>query len=161
MNPLLAEWKHEAVQTRKMLAVVPEDRLDWRPHAKSMTLGHLAMHLGFATDVFTDGIFHHDVYTWAGGKQPEPTTVQEILHRFDAANAALAKELEHVSPEALGKVWIFGTVEKPYMTMPRAAAVRMLLFSHLIHHRGQLSVYLRLLDVKVPGMYGPSADETM
>ena len=161
MNPLLTEWKHEAVQTRKMLAAVPNDKLNWKPHEKSMTLGHLAMHLASATSVFTPAIFKHDVYAWAGGKQPEPESVQDILHLFDTASAELAKELEHVSPEALGKIWIFGTVEKPYFTMSRAAAVRQFLFSHTIHHSGQLSVYLRLLDVNVPGMYGPSADEKM
>jgi uncharacterized damage-inducible protein DinB len=158
---LLAEWKHEAVSTRKMLERVPEDKLNWKPHEKSMTLGHLAMHLGYATDIFGPAIFEHEHYMWAGKKQEEPTSTQDILHCFDKANAQLQHFLEKATEKDLQVMWSFGPKEKPYMTMPRGAAIRAFLFSHLIHHRGQLSVYLRLADVQVPGMYGPSADEKM
>jgi uncharacterized damage-inducible protein DinB len=161
MNALLAEWEHEAASTRKILEKVPQDKLEWRPHAKSMTLGHLAYHLAFAVNIFGPAIFKHANYQWAGGKQPEPQSTQEILDAFDAANEQTKELLRAAKPEDFGVLWSFGPVEKPFMQMPRGAAARAFIFSHMIHHRGQLSVYLRLLDVPVPGMYGPSADEKM
>jgi uncharacterized damage-inducible protein DinB len=156
---LLAEWRHEAASTRKMLQAVPQDKLDWSPHAKSMSLGHLAMHLGYAVHLFAPAILEHTNYVWSGQKQPEPATTEEIVAEFDKANAVVEKLLAAVTPETLAVEWSFGPKEKPFMAMPRGAALRGFVFSHMIHHRGQLSVYLRLLDVKVPGMYGPSADE--
>jgi uncharacterized damage-inducible protein DinB len=157
----LAEWEHEAAQTRKMLEKVPTDKLEWRPHPKSMTLGHLAFHLGSAVDYFVPAIFETDNFQWSGYKQPEPESTQDILDMFDKANAKMKHALQHAKPEDFVVMWTFGPKEKPFMQLPRGAAVRAFLISHSIHHRGQLSVYLRLLDVPVPGMYGPSADEKM
>jgi uncharacterized damage-inducible protein DinB len=161
VQALTAEWKNEAASTRKMLAQVPTDKLEWRPHEKSMTLGFLAMHLGFATAVFADAVFEHEVYQWQGAKQDEPTSTEDILAKWDEGNALLLEKLANAKDADLAVTWTFGPKENPFMVMPRGAAARTFLFSHLIHHRGQLSVYLRLLDVKVPGMYGPSADEKM
>lgn len=157
----LAEWQHEAASTRKILAAVPESKLDWKPHPKSMSLGYLAMHLGYAVELFADAIGNHTQYEWGGKRQPETASKQEILEMFEEADAAMRKQLEKATPESLGAMWHFGPKEKPIMSMPKGAAFRAFVFSHMIHHRGQLSVYLRLLDVNVPGMYGPSADEKM
>jgi uncharacterized damage-inducible protein DinB len=158
---LLAEWQHEAASTRKMLAALPEDKLEWTPHEKSMKLGYLAYHLGYAVELFAEAIGNHTHYEWSGKRQSDPATKEEILQMFERADAEIRKQLEKANSEWLATMWHFGPKEKPFMSMPREAAIRAFIFSHMIHHRGQLSVYLRLTGVSVPGMYGPSADEKM
>jgi uncharacterized damage-inducible protein DinB len=146
---LLPEFEQEMANTRRMLECVPQDKLDWAPHSKSSTLGkllnHLAVILGFAA-----------VIVHGQGKRPaEAKSKAELLALLDANIAAGRTALAEVSDN-----YLLATVRvTAEVTIPRTAILRMRVFSHMIHHRGQLSVYLRLLDSSVPGMYGPSADE--
>jgi len=157
---LLAELKHESILTRKMLERVPVDKKDWKPHDRSMSLGRLATHVAEIPHWVSD-IIHIDDYDFMG-KNFKPTLAEsqeELLKIFQEKLDAAIKDLSGVSEEDLNKRWVVRVGEKVMSDLPKKVAIRGWALSHLIHHRGQLSVYLRLLDVPVPGMYGPSADE--
>ncbi|MDP9122005.1 MAG: DinB family protein [Acidobacteriota bacterium] len=170
---LSTEFDREMATTRRLLERVPDDRLAWQPHAKSMTLGRLASHLadlpGRGSDIL--GKESLDVAR-PGGPAPAETqspklqsgqNVQsgaEILERFDRNVAAAREALAAASDEAFRQPWTLSSGGREILTLPRAAMLRTILFSHMIHHRGQLSVYLRLNDIPVPPIYGPSADES-
>jgi uncharacterized damage-inducible protein DinB len=162
-NALLAEIKHEASNTRKMLGRVPLDKLTWKPHEKSMDLHKLAKHVAtipawISRAITTDEMdFSKDRPAVA----PDFKTTEELLALFDTVVAQALKDVEVTSNETFMKPWSMRDGEKVYMTMPKIAAIRNLSLNHSVHHRGQLSVYLRLLNVPVPGMYGPTADEPM
>jgi uncharacterized damage-inducible protein DinB len=160
IDPLLMEFDREASTTRKLLERLPDAKLSWAPHAKSFTLARLAKHLAtlpgwIAGTLLADGF---DLGTAPPPGEPPRATV-EILKAFDEnvgnAKAALA-QLDDTRAMA---AWTLSMNGKTLMQMPRIAFVRTILLNHSIHHRGQLSVYLRLLDVPVPPMYGPTADE--
>lgn len=157
---ILPEFKHEAASTRKILERVPFEKADWKPHEKSYTLarmaGHVAEILQWATAaVTTDGLDFA-----RGGYAPFfPATGDELLNRFETNYQAALRHLEQATDETLMGEWTLQHGETVIFTLPRMATLRSFVMNHLIHHRGQLSVYLRLLDVPVPGMYGPSADE--
>ena len=148
VETLLAEFDEEMASTRKMLERVPDDKLTWKPHEKSSTLGKLANHVG----AIPVGIAF--VITGQGSKPSEAATTLELLEAFDKRVAVAREALAGTSEDHLA-----GTIRvTPVVTKTRGAASNWWL-NHMIHHRGQLSVYLRLLDVSVPGMYGASADE--
>lgn len=156
----LADIDEELAGTRRMLERVPGESLDWRPHEKSWTLGELATHV---TNLlrWQAGILRSDEYDLAvederPGVPPDPDA---LLERFDAAAAELRTALADADDASLGAPWTLRDGEEEIFTVPRLAAFRSAGVSHMVHHRGQLSVYLRLLDVPVPGVYGPSADE--
>ena len=160
---LLNEFDHEMVNTRKMLERVPDEKFDWQPHVKSFPLGALAAHIanlpGFIKMMMTTDSF--DVAT-LGGEQPwkkVPTTRQELLELFDANVAAARETLAAAKEEDFMQTWTLFNDGAVIFALPRVAALRTMAMSHLIHHRAQLGLYLRLNDVPVPGMYGPSADE--
>lgn len=159
---LVMELKHEAVNTRKMLERVPFEKATWKPHDKSSSLVSLAAHVARVTSwverVMTKDEFDMGV-PGAFPKIELPTNTAELLQAYDNNVNIALKHLEAASDEALMKPWTFKNADKVFFTLPRAAVVRNMAFNHLYHHRGQLSVYLRLLDVPVPGMFGPSADE--
>ena len=161
---LLPEFDNEMKTTRKTLERVPEGKGDWKPHEKSMTLGRLAGHLAelptFATRALTSDSF--DVRP-AGGEPPRQplvmTSRQQLLEAFDTNVAAARAAISKASDEDFMKTWSVLAGGKPMMSMPKVAVVRTFTLSHVIHHRGQLSVYLRLNNEPVPSIYGPSADE--
>jgi uncharacterized damage-inducible protein DinB len=163
MNTGLAmELKHEAGNTRKMLERVPFDKATWKPHEKSTNLLSLATHVArvpmWVSRVITMNEF--DMAVPGAFPKYEPyTDVKQLLEHFDHNVAEATKNLEAATDESLLKEWIFRAGPQVIFKLPRIAAVRDMGMSHHIHHRGQLSVYLRLLGVPVPGMYGPSADE--
>jgi uncharacterized damage-inducible protein DinB len=143
-----------------MLERLPEGKSDWKPHPKSMSLGRLAMHLGEIPGFFS-AILDGDELA-IDGFSPNPRVAKgsaEALAVFDANTAKLAGKLAAFPEERLGEIWRFRIAGRVAAELPRIAALRALVLSHSIHHRGQLSVYLRLLDVAVPGSYGPSADD--
>jgi uncharacterized damage-inducible protein DinB len=146
---LLPEFDRETASTRKILECVPEDKFAWKPHQKSSTLGKLASHLaaipGWAA-VVVNGY---------GKKSPDAASKAELLEVLDRNIAAGREALAGASDDYLAETIRVGLD----LSKPRAAILRERVMSHMIHHRGQLSIYLRLLDVAVPGMYGPSADE--
>ena len=162
---LLPEFDQEYANTRKMLERVPDDRLAWKPHPKSMSMGVLATHLG-ETPGWMGVTIEQDSFDVAppGGSQyqrPDLKSRKEILEFFDK-NVALARSvIAKASDAELMKPWSLLKGGQVMFTMPKIAVVRSFLMNHNIHHRAQLGVYLRLNDIPVPGMYGPSADETM
>jgi uncharacterized damage-inducible protein DinB len=156
-----AELKQEAVSTRKMLEKVPYDKKEWKPHEKSMTLGKLATHVAetgrwVAHALQNDGIDFSQPLDRA-----TPQSTEELVAVFEKHYQSGVAALESASEADLGKNWVVRAGDKIFMEIPKATAIRGWALSHMVHHRGQLSVYLRLLGVPVPGMYGPSADETM
>lgn len=154
---LSAELLHEASATRKMLERVPAGRLDWRPHEKSRTLGETAAHIAHLPGLFiaTIGREGFDRFEY----EAPAATVGEILSTFDRNVGAGVEALRAQTDESLAGAWRYTYGERVLFELPRAAVVRALGLNHLIHHRGQLSVYLRLLDVPLPSVYGPTADE--
>jgi uncharacterized damage-inducible protein DinB len=153
-DSLLPEWDMEMATTRKTLERVPEDKTDWKPHNTSMAMGRLAGHIaemaGFAAQTF-----HGDSFDFAppGGTPMQPTTMtsrKQLLEVFDKNAAAAREAISKASDEELHKTWTLMNGGKTFFAMPR---------NHVIHHRGQLSVYLRMNQVPVPSIYGPSGDE--
>ena len=157
---LLAELKHEAVNTRKMIERVPSDNLQWRPHEKSMTIGRLTTHIADLPAWFERiiGTTEFDFATAKFNRETMESTAA-ALRLFDERLAAAATLLETTTDEMLNSIWTSRRGDAVLFQLPRKVALRNIAYNHIYHHRGQLSVYLRLLDVAVPGMYGPSADE--
>jgi len=156
---LRLEFDEEAAGTRKMLERVPEASLTWKPHEKSMTLGRLASHVADLPKRCAT-ILGTETFVRPMGATPFVAgSAQELLEHFDSAAAEARKALEGLRDEDLAVVWTMKMGDRTMIALPRAMALRRVFMNHLIHHRGQLSVYLRLLDVPIPGMYGPSADD--
>ncbi|TCJ19265.1 hypothetical protein EPD60_02275 [Flaviaesturariibacter flavus] len=158
---LLPELKHEAASTRKMLERVPFDKWSWKPHEKSMSLGDLATHVADLVNwtAFTIGT---DEINWAEFKYnpPVPNSTEDLVAIAQKNEDASIAAMEAASDAQLMQPWTMRNGEAVFFTMPRVAVIRTFAMNHLVHHRGQLSVYLRLLGVPVPGMYGPTADES-
>ena len=159
IEELVQEFEAEAKTTRRVLERVPSDKLAWTPHAKSMSLGTLAMHLATAPAAISAWPVA-DHFEFAGGRPPLPTSTDQILAAHDSGIARVKENLAKIGDAGLASNWTASMGGKPLMSMRKAAVLRALLMNHTYHHRGQLSVYLRLLDVPVPPIYGPSADES-
>ena len=162
-DAFIAELKYESTLTRKMLERVPLDKNDWKPHEKSMTLGRLATHVAETSHWISD-IIHIDDYDFAKNFNFKPHTAsssEELLEIFQTNLDKAIDDLSNMKDEDFSKSWIVRRGEQVMFNTPKKVSIRSWALSHMIHHRGQLSVYLRLLDVPVPGMYGPSADERM
>ena len=156
---LLPEFDQEVRSTRKLLECVPDGKFDYKPHEKSMTLGRLAAHVAEMPN-YMIATFRFEKLDFTGEEKPfAPTTRQELLEAFDKTAAEARDLLSRATDEDLAKVWTLTYKGQHIFSMPRAAVLRSMCLSHLYHHRGQLSVYLRMNDVVIPGMYGPSADE--
>ena len=156
---LLPEFDQEMASTRKLLELFPEDKADYKPHEKSMALGRLAGHIaelpGWATmTLTTDGL---DIQP---GQQPYiAKSRQELLNTFDKNAKEARQQLAAVTDENLARTWTLKFNGKTIFSLPKSAVLRASCLNHLIHHRAQLGVYLRLNQIAIPGMYGPSADE--
>ena len=155
---LVQEFEMEAATTRRVLERVPSDKLAWTPHARSMSLGRLAMHLAIAPG-FISGWPIGDTFEFSGDPTPTPASTAEIVAAHDNGVQRVKDNLQTIGDAGLATSWTATAGGKTLMSMPKAAVLRALLMNHTYHHRGQLSVYLRLLDVPVPAIYGPSADE--
>lgn len=157
---LVAELEQESHATRRVLERVPDDRLEWRPHPKSMSLGQLALHVAtipgsLARLAQLDGLDAATVdFTPAS-----PASAAELLPALEASVAGAREFLSGLDDAAAAATWRLTFGERELLAAPRAGIVRSLLLNHWYHHRGQLVVYLRLLDVPVPAVYGRSADE--
>jgi uncharacterized damage-inducible protein DinB len=156
---LLPEFDHEMANTRKMLERVPDGKFTFQPHQKSMTLGQLSAHVSEIPS-YASGALKVERLDLTG-EEPRftPATRKELLDNFDKHVAEARELLSKASDENLAKIWTLTFKGKEIFSMPRAAVLRSMVMSHLVHHRAQLGVYLRLNDVAIPGMYGPSADE--
>jgi len=158
-DALLPEFDHEMATARKVIERVPEDKFGYKPHDKSMSMGRLASHIAEMPNWATSGITL-DALDLAGGYKPfEATSRAELLAAFDKSVAGARSAIAGASDETFMKNWSLKNGDKTLMTMPKIAVVRTFVLNHVIHHRGQLSVYLRLNNVAVPSIYGPSADE--
>ena len=159
---LLQDFDMEMANTRRTLERVPEDKPDYKPHEKSMAMGKLAMHVA-TLPVFGKTILTTASLDMANSSLPHPDmtfrTREITLATFDAAAAEGRAALAAASDADLAATWKFSYGEHVISDVPRSLSFRHLFFNHLIHHRAQLGVYLRLNDVPVPGVYGPSADE--
>lgn len=157
---VIPQVQHEAAQTKKMLERVPYDKADWKPHEKSMSLGRLATHVAELFGWITLTINSDELdFSKVDYKPVQVNSTDELVQCLQKNVEEAVKALEGASDERLRGDWTLRNGEQIFFTMPRIAVIRGAALSHLIHHRGQLSVYLRMLDVSVPGMYGPSADE--
>ncbi|GAA4348134.1 DinB family protein [Hymenobacter saemangeumensis] len=156
----LPELAHELHLTRRVLERAPEAYFGWQPHPKSMTLGKLSSHVAdlLANIASTLRTAEYDLANYAADHAELPATSAELLRRFDAGGADSQAALEEASAEAFEQAWTLRHGDYIILQQPRTQIVRHLI-SHCVHHRGQLSLYLRLLDVPVPSIYGPSADE--
>ncbi|HUO85860.1 MAG TPA: DinB family protein [Thermoanaerobaculia bacterium] len=162
IDAFLAELDYECGTTRRLLERVPEERLDFRPHPRSMSLGRLAGHLAELPGWAAVGLERDEVpmaIEGGGGTLFEPTGHGELLAHFDAGIASLREKVQGIGDGQLREPLRLMRGERIFVELPRRVMLRSVLLNHLIHHRGQLSVYLRLLDVPVPSIYGPSADE--
>jgi uncharacterized damage-inducible protein DinB len=162
---LLPEFEHEMANTRKTLERIPEDKFDWKPHPKSTALGGLATHLANIPSWAALAI-KQDSFDMAPPDAPPPraklaTTRTEVLEAFDKNLAEARAAISGASDEQLMQPWSLLSGGNTVMTLPRVAVLRGFVMNHTIHHRAQLGVYLRLNDVPVPSIYGPSADEGM
>jgi len=156
---LLPEFDHEMQTTRRTLERVPEDKLAWKPHQKSMTMGGLATHLATITH-WVDAVVGMDSFDVSTAPPtPELKSRQELLSAFDENVARARKTISATGDAAMMKPWSLIAGGKTMFSLPRIGVLRSFVLNHIIHHRGQLSVYLRLNDVSVPSIYGPSADE--
>lgn len=157
---LKAELEFEAGKTRKMLERITDDKLDWRPHAKSMTLGRLATHIA-EIPIWIDRINIAPEFNFASlpPTYASAGNAAELINIFEDTLIIAKTSLDNASDELLNGTWTVKRGEATLYEMPRKVAIRNFAMNHLYHHRGQLSTYLRLVDIPVPGMYGPSADE--
>ncbi|MFN2500909.1 MAG: DinB family protein [Pyrinomonadaceae bacterium] len=159
-SAFLAELENEAKITRSCLERVPADKFDWKPHEKSMTMGRLASHcaemFGWTKSTLTSDVLDFATMDYT---PYEPKSTDELLAFFDDHIAKAKQILSETSDETFMTEWTMRNGEQVYFTMPKVAVIRSFVMNHIVHHRGQLSVYLRLNDIPVPSIYGPSADE--
>ncbi len=156
---LLPEFNQEMASTRKMLERVPDGKFDFKPHEKSMTLGRLAAHTAEIPSYGTATIRFEKMDLTGDEKPFTPATRKELLEAFDKHVAEARELLSKATDEELMKPWTLTYKGQQIFSMSRASVLRTMVLSHLIHHRAQLGVYLRVNNVEIPGMYGPSADE--
>jgi uncharacterized damage-inducible protein DinB len=159
----LGEFDHEMAKARESLDRVPDEKFDWKPHAKSMSMGTLASHIAqfpiWAKMTMETPQF--DVAPVGGPAMPQPElkTRAQVLAFFDQTLPAARAAIAATSDRAMMEPWALLSAGKPIFSMPRVAVLRGMVMNHMIHHRAQLGVYLRLNDIPVPAIYGPSADE--
>lgn len=160
LTDLIAELEYEKNATRKMLERLPDDKMDWKPHDKSMTLWQLSHHVaeipGYITSVLTSA----GVDLAVGQPAGVPTDkASDLVALFDHKVAEALAHMQQADPVTLQQDWSLRAGDHVLFTMPRMQTLRQFALNHFIHHRGQLSVYLRLLEIPVPSIYGPTADE--
>jgi uncharacterized damage-inducible protein DinB len=158
VDSLLMEIDQEAQTTKRVLERIPEDKLAWKPHPKSYSLGQLALHVA-STPGSVAEIASQDTVEAPNFSQPEAKSRKEVLDTFSKSLESARETLKKMDDARLMSTWKLTKSGKVLMSVPRIGFIRSILMNHNYHHRGQLSVYLRMLDVPVPSIYGPSADE--
>jgi uncharacterized damage-inducible protein DinB len=157
---MIREMEQENATTRRVLERVPNDKLSWKPHPKSMSLGELALHVAMSPGYCSAWALQDTMELGkGGGGLPQPTSVDDILKAHDESVSKTQETLTKIGDEGMQAPWKAVAGEHTIFAMPKVALIRSIVMNHSYHHRGQLSVYLRLLDVPVPSIYGPSADE--
>ena len=158
VDSILMEIDQEAQTTKRVLDRIPEDKFAWKPHPKSFSLGQLALHIASLPGSVTAAAVP-DSMEAPNFSQPEPQSRQEVLDTFSKSLESAKDTLKKMDDARLMSMWSLTKNGKVLMSVPRIGFIRSILMNHNYHHRGQLSVYLRMLDVPVPSIYGPSADE--
>jgi len=158
IDAILMEMEQEAHATRRLLERVPEDKLAWKPHPKSFSLGQIALHVAQVPGGVS-AMAMQEVYELPKFQQKEAGSRVELLDAFEQSLNAAKTTLGGLNDEQLMSTWTLQNQGKVLMTLPRAGLLRSTMLNHYYHHRGQLVVYLRLLNVPVPSVYGPTADE--
>ena len=159
VDMLLPEFDHEMATTRKLLERVPDDRLSWTPHAKSFTLGQLAQHVATIPMWGTMTLTLNELDLAGGFENPPAESRAALVKLFDNNAAKARMELTGKTDAELMAPWALKRGADTIFSMPKASVWRSFVMNHLVHHRAQLSVYLRMQDVPLPAMYGPTADE--
>lgn len=156
---LLAEFEQQAPVTRRFLERVPADKLTWKPHPKSMTAGQLALHIALVPGDIVRAVQNASVPAPSFADFPAPASRDEVLRAFDESSAAVRNLLPRLDDSSMREIFRILAGDREMMAMPRQVFVRNIMLNHWYQHRGQLAVYLRLLDVPVPASWGPSGDE--
>jgi uncharacterized damage-inducible protein DinB len=159
IDPILAELSREAQTTRRVLERIPQDKLAWRPHAKSKTIGELAWHVAAIPGRIAMVVQEDEVDAAKFPQLPMPETAAGIVEGFDQSVARARELLGRLDDAALERTTTLRRGDRAIFSGPKRELLRAVMLNHSYHHRGQLSVYLRLLDVPVPSIYGPTADE--
>lgn len=160
IESLVEGFTHESATTRKILERVPEKHFGWKPHEKSMTLGRLASHIAENAQWAPWILTMDEFVVEEGGYTPfDAKNSDELLKIFDHHVLEARKVFEHADKSSLDEIWRMKWDGEVVVELPRAAVLNLFLLGHLIHHRGQLTVYLRMKDVPLPQLYGPTADE--
>jgi len=158
VDSILMELEQEAQTTKRVLDRIPDDKLAWKPHPKSYSLGQLALHIASVPGSVAAAVVP-DSMEAPNFSQPEPKSRLEVLDTFSKSLESAKDTLKKMDDARLTSMWRLTKNGKVLMSVPRIGFIRSILMNHNYHHRGQLSVYLRMLDVPVPSIYGPSADE--
>ena len=157
---LLAELKQEAVTTRKILKIVPLEKGDWKPHVKNFSLLQLATHVAELPNYLHMTISQDELdFAKSNYKPSIPVSSKELLSIFEKNLKNAEEALMNCSDEEMSKNWTMRSGDTIFFSSPKVSVIRSLCLNHLVHHRAQLGLYLRLLDVPIPGSYGPSADD--
>ncbi len=156
---LLAEFEAQAPITRRFLERLPEDKLTWKPHEKSMTAGQLAYHIATIPGGIVRFVENNPAQAPDGFKFPQPGSLQEVLDQFNDSIVTVRRQLPQFDDNAMNELWLLMAGDRELMAVPRASFLRNIMLNHWYQHRGQFCVYLRLLNVPVPASWGPSADE--
>lgn len=160
LQALLAETGHEYANTRKLLLLVPFDQFNWKPHEKSASLGKLATHIAALPQLVTSALLMDELDITNGAYPPETfASTADIVASFDGHVAKAKEAIAGADDEELKKTYKLIKHGQVLFSLPKAVILRSFCISHIIHHRAQLQVYLRMLNIPVPGFYGPSADE--
>lgn len=158
---MFGDLEHELVSTRRMLERFPNDKSDWRPHGKSRTLGALAAHVATVPGLGIAMLTRDELDLATRPRTTPPQNATELLAAFDATVKELLPLVNGASTAEFARTWVMRHGDHVVASGPRSDLLRRMVISHLIHHRAQLGVYYRLLDVPVPATYGPSADEAI
>jgi uncharacterized damage-inducible protein DinB len=159
IEALLQELEQEAQTTRRVLERVPHDRLSWRPHAKARTLGELALHVATVPGAVAELSLKSPAQAPEFGPDPTPASAADLLPALDNSLAQATKALGGMDDGTATATWRLMRGDRELFAIPRVAFLRTVMLNHWYHHRGQLSVYLKELNVPIPSIYGPSADE--
>ena len=159
IDGMLQELEQEAETTRRVLERVPDNQLFWRPHEKARTLGELALHVAMVPGAVAELVATQSTVQAPQFTDPSPKSAAELIPALDESIAKARKALGGMDDVALMATWRMMQGERELFAVPRVALLRSIMLNHWYHHRGQLTVYLRELDVPIPSIYGPSADE--
>ena len=159
IDGMLQELEQEAQTTRRVLERVPDNQLAWRPHEKARTLGELALHIAIVPGSVAELVATQSTVQAPKFTDPNPKSASELIPTLDESIAKAKKLLGGMDDTALMSTWRMMQGERELFALPRIALLRSIMLNHWYHHRGQLTVYLRELDVPIPSIYGPSADE--